>query len=103
MSAVGDHQFGLQLLLLCFGKRIQQGIEILDRQSWYDAVADVLRQPSEVLVEQFTDLLLEQVDQAHLSGNDHSFAITVQTSDQLVILTVINVQSLIAGNHTHLR
>ena len=50
MAAVGDHELGNQLLFFLLWGSVQDGVEILDRQSRYDTVADVLGEPSEMFV-----------------------------------------------------
>ena len=98
VTSIGNEQIGCQLCLFLFRKGIEDLVEILDGTSGYDAVAQVLGQPSEVFIEQFANLLFEQVDQAHLSGNDHAPVELVQPFDQSFVFPVIHIQPLITGD-----
>ena len=45
--------------------------------------------------------LLEQIDKIHLTDDNHTLLIFIHPVDQIVIITVVDIQSLITGNDTH--
>ena len=47
--------------------------------------------------------LLEQIDKIHLTDNNHSFLIFIHPVNEVIIIAVIHVQSLITGDYTHFR
>jgi len=53
-----------------------------------------------VLVKHFDVSLVEQVYQIHLPHHHHASLILVQSVDERLIIFVVDVESLIAGNDT---
>ena len=103
VSAIGDQQVGHQLDLFFFGQRIENGVEVLDWNARYCLISRVLGQPGKMLVEQLAYLPLEEIDQIHLSDQHHAFGIRIEAGNQVVVLPVIDVQSLISGDDPHFR
>ena len=103
MTTIGDEQVGGHLLLTFFVHTRNRYIKVLDRQSGNGLVAQMFREPCKVSRKQLDEFLVELVDEIHLSDHYHSFVIVVQTFYQFLVITVVYVQSLITGNHTHFR
>ena len=45
--------------------------------------------------------LFEQINQAHLSHNNHSFLVFVQPLNEVVVVAVVHVQPLVAGHYAY--
>ena len=105
MAAISDYQFGEHLRLLCaaLGEGIDDGIEVFDGNAGNSAVARMLRQPGEMLIELFAYLSFEEIYQIHLPHDHHAPGIAVEAGDEVVVSLVIDVQSLITLDDAHLR
>ena len=102
MSAIGDEQVGCHLLLSLFIHRRDGHIEVLDGQGRNGSVAQMFAQPGKVLRKRLDELLVELVDEGHLSHHHHSLGVAVQLVYQFLIVSVIDIQPLIAGDDTHI-
>ena len=102
MSAIGNHQIRHHLLLRLLRQGVEGCVEVFHRYAGNGLVSGMFRQPGEMLIEQFGDFLFEEIDQAHLSGDDHAAVVVVQPLDQSVVFAVVDVQPLVAGDDAHL-
>ena len=101
VSAIGDEQVRTHLFLTFFVHTRDGHIEILDRQGRNGAVAQMLGEPSKILREWLDELLVELVDEIHLSHHYHAFVAFVQFLYQIFVVAVVYIQSLVAGDDTH--
>ena len=102
MPSVSNQQFGSHLVHFIFGHGIERRIEILHGNARNRPVADMLRQPCKMFIQQFGIPLFKQVDKVHLPHHNHTLPVFIHAVDEFVIIAVVNVQPLIAGDDAYL-
>ena len=98
MASVSNQQFRTHFLLGFKVHGAEQRFDVSDGQSRNGLVADVFGKPGKMLVEHLGVFLFEQINQVHLSHYDHPSLVAVQAVDEWLVILVVHVQSLIAGN-----
>ena len=102
MTSVSNQQFGSHLVHFLFGHGIERRIEILHGNARNRPVADMLRQPCKMFIQQFGIPLFKQIDKIHLPHHNHTLPVFIHAVDEFVIIAVVNVQPLIAGDDAYL-
>ena len=103
MSPVSNQQVGSHPVHLLFGHGIERRIKILHRDTRNSLIADMLRQPGKMLIQQFGISFFKQINKIHLPYHDHPLSVFVHAVDEVIIIAVVDVQALIAGDDAHSR
>ena len=103
VSAISNQQFRHHFFLHLSVHSIKCHIEVLHRNTGNGLVSNMLCQPGKMLVKQLRIFLFEQINQIHLSDNNHTLLILIEPLDKIVIIPVINIQTLITGDNTYFR
>ena len=98
MTSVGDDQLRPHLFLSFEVHGAEQRFDVSDSLSRNGPVTDILGEPGKVLVQHFCVFLVEQVNQVHLSHDDHAALIPVQAVDERLIVFIVYAESLVTGD-----